>query len=244
MLTRKQHELLRFIQQRLQEDGVPPSFDEMKEALDLRSKSGIHRLITALEERGFIRRMPNRARALEILKLPEQAIPGGVPRGRFNPNVIEGSLGRVRPVTPSSSQPPHHPAAIDEPAAEIVSIPVMGRIAAGTPISAIQTRSSTISLPPDMLGGGEHFALEVRGDSMIEAGINDGDTVIIRKQDTANNGEIIVALIDDEEATLKRLRKRGSSIALEAANPAYETRVLGPDRVRIQGRLVSLFRRY
>ena len=244
MLTRKQHELLRFIQQRLQEDGVPPSFDEMKEALDLRSKSGIHRLITALEERGFIRRMPNRARALEILKLPEQAIPGGVPRGRFNPNVIEGSLGRVRPVTPSSSQPPPHPAANDEPAAEIVSIPVMGRIAAGTPISAIQTRSSTISLPPDMLGGGEHFALEVRGDSMIEAGINDGDTVIIRKQDTANNGEIIVALIDDEEATLKRLRKRGSSIALEAANPAYETRVLGPDRVRIQGRLVSLFRRY
>lgn len=244
MLTRKQHELLRFIQQRLQEDGVPPSFDEMKEALDLRSKSGIHRLITALEERGFIRRMPNRARALEILKLPEQAIPGGVPRGRFNPNVIEGSLGRVRPVTPSSNQPPHHPAANDEPATEIVSIPVMGRIAAGTPISAIQTRSSTISLPPDMLGGGEHFALEVRGDSMIEAGINDGDTVIIRKQDTANNGEIIVALIDDEEATLKRLRKRGSSIALEAANPAYETRVLGPDRVRIQGRLVSLFRRY
>ena len=244
MLTRKQHELLRFIQQRLQEDGVPPSFDEMKEALDLRSKSGIHRLITALEERGFIRRMPNRARALEILKLPEQAIPGGVPRGRFNPNVIEGSLGRVRPVTPSSSQPPHYPAANDEPAPEIVSIPVMGRIAAGTPISAIQTRSSTISLPPDMLGGGEHFALEVRGDSMIEAGINDGDTVIIRKQDTANNGEIIVALIDDEEATLKRLRKRGSSIALEAANPAYETRVLGPDRVRIQGRLVSLFRRY
>ena len=238
MLTRKQHELLRFIQQRLQEDGVPPSFDERKEALDLRSKSGIHRLITALEERGFIRRMPNRARALEILKLPEQAVPNGVPRGRFNPNVIEGSLGRVRPVTN------HQPAANDEPASEIVSIPVMGRIAAGTPISAIQNRSSTISLPPDMLGSGEHFALEVRGDSMIEAGINDGDTVIIRKQDSANNGEIIVALIDDEEATLKRLRKRGSSIALEAANPAYETRVLGPDRVRIQGRLVSLFRRY
>lgn len=238
MLTRKQHELLRFIQHRLQEDGVPPSFDEMKEALDLRSKSGIHRLITALEERGFIRRMPNRARALEIVKLPEQAVPGGVPRGRFNPNVIEGSLGRVRPVSP------HQPAANDEPMAEIVSIPVMGRIAAGTPISAIQNRSATISLPPDMLGQGDHFALEVRGDSMIEAGINDGDTVIIRKQDSANNGEIIVALIDDEEATLKRLRKRGSSIALEAANPAYETRVLGPDRVRIQGRLVSLFRRY
>jgi len=172
------------------------------------------------------------------LKLPEQAVPNGVPRGRFNPNVIEGSLGRVRPVAN------HQPAANDEPASEIVSIPVMGRIAAGTPISAIQNRSSTISLPPDMLGSGEHFALEVRGDSMIEAGINDGDTVIIRKQDSANNGEIIVALIDDEEATLKRLRKRGSSIALEAANPAYETRVLGPDRVRIQGRLVSLFRRY
>ncbi len=235
MLTRKQYELLRFIQDRLREDGVPPSFDEMKEALDLRSKSGIHRLITALEERGFIRRLANRARAIEILKLPEQAVPGGTPRGKFTPNVIEGSLGRVRPLV-STAEPDSRP--------ELVSIPVMGRIAAGTPISAIQSRSSTISLSPEMLGAGEHFALEVRGDSMIEAGINDGDTVVIRRQDNAETGDIVVALIDDEEATLKRLRKRGSSIALEAANPAYETRVLGPDRVRIQGKLVSLLRRY
>ena len=242
MLTRKQHELLRFIQQRLQEDGVPPSFDEMKEALDLRSKSGIHRLIMGLEERGFIRRLPNRARALEIVKLPEQAVVGGVPRGKFSPSVIEGSLGKGRPATPALTRT--HSNDDDDTPAEIISIPVMGRIAAGTPISAIQSRSNTISMPPDMLGSGEHFALEVRGDSMIEAGINDGDTVVIRRQDTANNGDIIVALIDDEEATLKRLRRHGSSIALEAANPAYETRVLGTDRVRIQGRLVSLFRRY
>jgi repressor LexA len=242
MLTRKQHELLRFIQQRLQEDGVPPSFDEMKEALDLRSKSGIHRLIMGLEERGFIRRLPNRARALEIVKLPEQAVVGGVPRGKFSPSVIEGSLGKVRPAAAAPASPHSHND--DDAPAEVISIPVMGRIAAGTPISAIQSRSNTISMPPDMLGSGEHFALEVRGDSMIEAGINDGDTVVIRRQDTANNGDIIVALIDDEEATLKRLRRHGSSIALEAANPAYETRVLGTDRVRIQGRLVSLFRRY
>jgi repressor LexA len=240
MLTRKQHELLRFIQDRLREDGVPPSFDEMKEALDLRSKSGIHRLITALEERGFIRRLANRARAIEIIKLPEQSVAGTAPRGKFNPSVIEGSLGRIRPMAakPRDEEPDN------TNMGEVVAIPVMGRIAAGTPISAIQSRSHTISLPPDMLTPGEHYALEVRGDSMIEAGINDGDTVIIRKQDSANTGDIVVALIDDEEATLKRLRKRGSSIALEAANPAYETRVLGPDRVRIQGRLVSLFRRY
>jgi repressor LexA len=235
MLTRKQHELLRFIHDRLKEDGVPPSFDEMKDALDLRSKSGIHRLIMALEERGFIRRLPNRARALEVLRVPEQSVPSSAPRGRFSPNVIEGNLGRVRPrneLHAGSEQP------------SIVSIPVMGRIAAGTPISAIQSRSHTIGMPPDMLTSGEHFALEVRGDSMVEAGILDGDTVVIRRQDTADTGDIIVALIDEEEATLKRLRRRGSSIALEAANPAYETRVLGPDRVRIQGKLVSLLRKY
>jgi repressor LexA len=231
MLTRKQIELLRFIQDRLATDGVPPSFDEMKDALDLRSKSGIHRLITALEERGFIRRLANRARAIEVIKLPEQALPNHAPRAKFSPSVIEGDLGRVRPSAANDSPP-------------FVSIPVMGRIAAGTPIEAIQSRSHTIGMPPDMLGSGEHYALEVRGDSMIEAGINDGDTVIIKKQDTANTGDIVVALIDDEEATLKRLRRRGSSIALEAANPAYETRVLGPDRVRIQGKLVSLMRRY
>ncbi len=233
MLTRKQHDLFRFIHDRLREDGVPPSFDEMKDALDLRSKSGIHRLIMALEERGFIRRLPNRARAIEIVRMPEQAVPGATPRGKFSPSVIEGTLGRVRPRSPLATEPEQN-----------VSIPVMGRIAAGTPVSAIQSRSHTISLPPDMLGSGEHFALEVRGDSMVEAGILDGDTVVIRRQDGADTGDIIVALIDDEEATLKRLRRRGSSIALEAANPAYETRVLGPDRVRIQGKLVSLLRRY
>lgn len=235
MLTRKQHELLRFIQERLRETGIPPSFDEMKDALDLRSKSGIHRLILALEERGFIRRLANRARAIEVIKLPEMsAQPSG--RSRFNPSIVEGGLGKVRsmPAGPDAGAFTNGP----------VFIPVMGRIAAGTPISAIQNQSHTVALPPDMLGPGEHFALEVRGDSMVEAGILDGDTVIIRKQDTASTGEIIVALVDDEEATLKRLRRKGSSIALEAANPAYETRVLGPDRVKIQGKLVNLLRRY
>lgn len=231
MLTRKQFELLRFIQERLRETGVPPSFDEMKDALDLRSKSGIHRLIMALEERGFIRRLPNRARALEVIKMPEGGGPQA-PRARFSPSVVQGGLAKAKPAAP------------EEDIRSMVAIPVMGRIAAGTPISAIQSRSHNVSMPADMLGGGEHYALEVRGDSMVEAGILDGDTVVIRRQDTANTGDIVVALIDDEEATLKRLRKRGSSIALEAANPAYETRVLGPDRVKIQGRLVNLFRRY
>ena len=236
MLTKKQSELLRFINERLKEDGVPPSFDEMKEALDLRSKSGIHRLIMALEERGFIRRLPNRARALEVLRLPESSTPApGARGGRFSPSVIEGDLGRIR-------QTNTVPIPGDDSGS--VSIPVMGRIAAGTPISAIQTRSHTIGMPADMLGLGDHFALEVRGDSMIDAGILDQDVVIIRKQDTAETGDIVVALIDDEEATLKRLRKRGASLALEAANPAYETRIFGPDRIRIQGRLVSLIRKY
>jgi repressor LexA len=231
MLTRKQHELLRFIHERLREAGVPPSFDEMKDALDLRSKSGIHRLIIALEERGFIRRLPNRARALEVLKMPETASTPG--QRKFSPSVVEGGLGKVKPsLTPADSDPRN------------IAIPVMGRIAAGTPISAIQHRSHTISMPADMLGTGDHYALEVRGDSMVDAGILDGDTVVIRRQDTANTGDIIVALVDDEEATLKRLRKKGSSIALEAANPAYETRLLGPDRVKIQGKLVNLMRRY
>ena len=235
MLTKKQSELLRFINERLKENGVPPSFDEMKEALDLRSKSGIHRLIIALEERGFIRRLPNRARALEVLRLPESSTPSGMARGRrFEPSVIEGTLGRVRPMASQHSD--------DDRA--VVMIPVMGRIAAGTPITALQAKSHTIGLPPDMLPSGEHYALEVRGDSMIEAGIFDADTVVIRRQDTAETGDIVVALIDDEEATLKRLRKRGASIALEAANPAYETRIFGPDRVQIQGKLVSLIRRY
>ena len=234
MLTRKQLELLLFINERLKESGVPPSCDEMKDALDLRSKSGIHRLITALEERGFIRRLPNRARALEVTRLPEAVSPSfGVVRQRgFKPNVIEGRLGKA----PEPRQ--------DEAANDPVSVPVMGRIAAGVPISAIQNHTHTIAVPPEMLASGEHFALEVRGDSMIDAGILDGDTVIVKKQDSANTGEIVVALIDNEEATLKRLRRKGASIALEAANPAYETRIFGPDRVRIQGRLTGLLRRY
>lgn len=238
MLTRKQHELLMFIHERLKESGVPPSFDEMKDALDLRSKSGIHRLITALEERGFIRRLPNRARAMEVVRLPDSMSPGlAAPRGKgFAPSVIEGSLGKTQQPAPARSEP--------EPASGITSIPVMGRIAAGVPIEAIQTHSHTISVPQDMLGRGEHFALEVRGDSMIEAGILDGDTVLIRRTDSAESGDIVVALVDDEEATLKRLRKKGASIALEAANPAYETRIFGPGRVRVQGKLVALFRQY
>jgi repressor LexA len=230
MLTRKQFELLRFINERLKEAGVPPSFDEMKDALDLRSKSGIHRLITALEERGFIRRLPNRARAIEVIKLPDSVGHNGGRRG-FTPSVIEGDLGRVR-------------AGAEEEGGRPISIPVMGRIAAGTPIEAIQTRSHTIQVPPDLLSTGEHFALEVRGDSMIDAGILDGDTVLIRKGDAAETGDIVVALIDDEEATLKRFRRRGASIALEPANSAYEVRILPPNRVRVQGKLVGLFRRY
>jgi len=236
MLTRKQHELLLFIHARLKETGIPPSFDEMKEALDLASKSGIHRLITALEERGFIRRLPNRARALEVLRLPDSIAPGLAAPRKFSPSVIEGGQGRgaSMPRTPASND--------DEPG--IVSIPVMGRIAAGVPIDAIQHRTHSIGVPPDMITGGEHFALEVKGDSMIEAGIFDGDTVIIRQTQTANPGDIVVALVDEEEATLKRFRRKGASIALEAANPAYETRIFGPDRVKVQGRLVGLIRRY
>ncbi|QRE77265.1 transcriptional repressor LexA [Methylobacterium aquaticum] len=247
MLTRKQLDLLRFIQQRMRETGVPPSFDEMKDALDLKSKSGIHRLITALEERGFLRRLPNRARAIEVIRLPDtvtgpaQAAPApGAEVVRFNPSVVEG--GRAHEPKRQAGIPAMATASDEN--GHSVSVPVMGRIAAGTPISAIQSQSRTVAMSPDFLASGEHYALEVRGDSMIEAGILDGDLVVIRRQETANTGDIIVALIDDEEATLKRLRRRGSSIALEAANPAYETRVLGPDRVRIQGRLVSLVRKY
>ncbi len=227
-----------FIHERLKEAGVPPSFDEMKDALDLRSKSGIHRLISALEERGFIRRLPNRARALEVIRLPDSIAPGlANPRARkFEPSVIEGTLGKTPVSKPKAAEPPANN--------DIVSIPVMGRIAAGVPIEAIQTHSHSITVPQDMLAGGEHYALEIRGDSMIEAGILDGDTVLIRKTNSADNGEIVVALVDDEEATLKRIRKKGASIALEAANPAYETRIFGPDRVNIQGKLVGLFRRY
>ncbi|TPW31227.1 transcriptional repressor LexA [Pararhizobium mangrovi] len=238
MLTRKQHELLFFIHERMKESGIPPSFDEMKEALNLASKSGIHRLITALEERGFIRRLPNRARALEVLKLPDMQ-GGASPRRGFSPSVIEGSLGKE---TASSNLPVRRDAAPAAPASN--EVPVMGRIAAGVPISAIQNNTHAISVPAEMLGNGEHYALEVKGDSMIEAGILDGDTVVIRNASTANPGDIVVALVDEEEATLKRFRRKGASIALEAANPAYETRIFGPDRIKIQGRLVGLIRRY
>ena len=237
MLTRKQQELLLFIHERMKESGVPPSFDEMKDALDLASKSGIHRLITALEERGFIRRLPNRARALEVIKLPEAYAGVSQVRRGFSPSVIEGSLGK--PAAPPPAPKPAPPVEIAS-----VAVPVMGRIAAGVPISAIQNNMHDISVPVEMIGSGEHYALEIKGDSMIEAGILDGDTVIIRNGSTASPGDIVVALIDDEEATLKRFRRKGASIALEAANPAYETRIFGPDRVKIQGRLVGLIRRY
>ncbi|PLX38971.1 MAG: repressor LexA [Hyphomicrobiales bacterium] len=233
MLTRKQLDLLMFIHERLKESGVPPSFEEMKEALDLKSKSGIHRLITALEERGFIRRLPHRARALEILKLPDSVgARGGNGGKRFSPSVIEGSLGQNK----SHQQ--------DVAGDMAIAVPVMGRIAAGTPISAIQDHTRNVQVPPEMIGSGDHFALEVRGDSMIEAGIFDGDLAVLRRSDTAHNGDIVVALVDDEEATLKRLRRKGQSVALEAANPDYETRIFGPDRVKVQGCLVGLIRHY
>jgi repressor LexA len=236
MLTQKQKELLLFIHNRMQDEGVPPSFDEMRDALDLKSKSGIHRLITALVERGFIRRLPHRARAIEVIKLPENTISMSAvapepPRRGFQPSVIEGDK---RSAEPQSYYPE----------ARTSSVPLMGRIAAGVPISAIQNHSNDIACPPDMLGSGEHYALEVKGDSMIEAGIHDGDTVILRRCHSAENGDIVVALVEKEEATLKRLRKKGSTIALEAANSAYETRIFRPDQVDIQGRLVGLIRKY
>lgn len=240
MLTKKQIQLLEFIQKRMARDGVPPSFDEMKDALDLRSKSGIHRLVTALEERGFIRRLPHRARALEVVRLPEalshldQAAPAeAAGAAGFAPRVVPG----FRPARPRGAM-----AVADSPAVEL---PLMGRIAAGVPIEAISEVAHHIAVPGTMLTGREHhYALEVTGDSMIDAGINDGDIVVIREQDTADNGDVIVALVDNQEATLKRYRRRGAMIALEAANAAYETRILPEDRVRIQGRLVGLIRSY
>jgi len=226
MLTRKQLELLEFIDKRVKRDGVPPSFDEMKDALDLRSKSGIHRLITALEERGFIRRLAHRARAIEIVKMPENANKG------FVPKVIEGD----RPSRPAGA------IALDGGA---VDLPLMGRIAAGVPIEAISEKSDDVSVPASMLSSkGHHYALEVKGDSMIDAGINDGDVVVIRETSTAENGDIVVALVEGHEATLKRFRRKGATIALEAANPAYETRLFRDDQVKVQGRLVGLIRTY
>ncbi len=229
MLTRKQRDLLAFIHKRVQRDGVPPSFDEMKDALDLRSKSGIHRLITALEERGFIRRLAHRARAIEITRLPEDMSNGA----GFVPDVIHGDRPET---TPSRARPV---------AVDAMELPVMGRIAAGVPIEAISEVSSQVAVPSQMLGhGGEHYALEVRGDSMVDAGINDGDIVVIREQRTADDGAIVVALVEGQEATLKRYRRSNGMIALEAANPAYETRLLREDQVRVQGRLVGLIRTY
>ncbi len=239
MLTPKQKQLLLFINERIEATGVPPSFDEMKEALDLKSKSGIHRLIMALEERGFIRRLPHRARALEVTKMPERRIGFDLERrrGGFMPTVIEGTKR-------SSFDEAPQPVFLRDREDTGVSVPVMGRIAAGVPRSAIEDHSHVLSMPPEFLSQGDHFALEVKGDSMIEAGIQEGDTIILKKTSTAESGEIVVALIDDEEATLKRLRKRGQSIALEPANPAFETRIFGPDRVKIQGKLVALLRRF
>lgn len=241
MLTRKQHDLLLFIHERLKESGIPPSFDEMKDALGLASKSGIHRLITALEERGFIKRLPNRARALEVIRLPDSISPGLASSNtakKFKPSVVQGSLGKKEQKTDNFLAAPM------DAVNQNIDVPVMGRIAAGVPISAIQNPTHTLSVPMDMLGHGEHYALEVKGDSMIEAGILDGDTVLIKRGDIATPGDIVVALVDEEEATLKRFRRKGASIALEAANPAYETRIFGPDRVRVQGKLIGLIRRY
>jgi repressor LexA len=256
MLTKKQYELLMFIHQRIRESGVPPSFDEMKDALDLRSKSGIHRLITALEERGYIRRLEKRARALEIVRLPENTADGVRPAATRNQaqrlSRLEAGPRGARGDSRDHRQDNRIPTDTRQQAGilrrhdgdGVTAIPILGRIAAGTPIEALQNRGTDVSVPGMLLGSGEHYALEVTGDSMINAGILDGDTVIIRKVDSANTGDIVVALVDENEATLKRLRRRGDSIALEAANPAYETRLYGADRVRIQGTLVGLLRRY
>jgi len=239
MLTRKQHELLIYINRRLTDTGVSPSFEEMKDALALRSKSGIHRLISGLEERGFIRRLAHRARALEVVRLPEETAvaprarsAAAAERNRFSPTVIHGDFKSALP------------GAVTTGGSEAVQLPLYGRIAAGTPIEALRDPANQIGIPAGMLGAGEHYALEVAGDSMIDAGILEGDTVLIQRCDTAENGAIVVALIDNNEATLKRLRKRGDTLALEPANKAYETRIFGPDRVRVQGRLVGLLRRY
>jgi repressor LexA len=232
MLTTKQHELLVFIDKHLRQTGCSPSFEEMKEALDLRSKSGIHRLITALEERGFLRRHKHRARALEVVRLSEDLVKPAPEVRQFSPNVIQGDFsGRLAGVRASSD-------------AAAVTLPMYGKIAAGLPIEALNDHVEEVEVPATLLGGGDHFALEVEGDSMIEAGILDGDTVIIRRGETAENGQIIVALVDENEVTLKRLRRRGQSIALEPANVRYETKIFPADRVKIQGKLAALLRKY
>jgi len=225
MLTKKQKNLLLYINKKIRSSGVSPSYEEMKNALNLKSKSGIHRLISALQERGFIKRLAHKARALEVLKLPETASANDI-YNSFSPSVIRGGLD-----SESSKKSPN-------------KIPVLGRIAAGTPIEAIQNEVSRVTIPEELSKNGEHFGLKISGDSMIEAGINDGDTVIVKRTNTANNGQIIVALIDDHEAMLKRIRKKGKVIALESANKRYETKIFGPDRVKVQGVLVSLYRNF
>jgi repressor LexA len=240
MLTKKQLELLTFIHERIRETGIAPSFDEMKDALGLRSKSGIHRLINALDERGFIKRMPHRARAIEVVRLPESFNPPSLGADRANALADDGDAnGSGRVIRPNFRS---HPKAVDS--IPSVAIPVMGRIAAGTPIEALQEQMHEISVPESMLSRGEHYALEVKGDSMINAGILDGDTVIIERSERADNGEIIVALVDDHEATLKRFRRRGDRVALEAANPRFETRIYRPEQITVQGKLIGLWRRY
>ncbi len=227
MLTKKQKNLLLFINKKLRSSGVSPSYEEMKESLNLKSKSGIHRLISALEERGFIKRLAHKARALEVIKLPETASANDI-YNSFSPSVIKGGLDESSNRNNSDEN----------------EIPVLGKIAAGTPVEAIQNEVSRIPLPSNIEKNGEFFGLKVQGDSMIEAGINDGDTVIVRKADTAENGKIVVALIDDHEAMLKRIRRKGKTVALESANRNYETKIFGPDRVKVQGILVSLYRNF
>ena len=226
MLTKKQKNLLLFINKKLRSTGVSPSYEEMKESLNLKSKSGIHRLISALEERGFIKRLAHKARALEVIKLPETASANDI-YNSFSPSIIKGGLD-VENLNNSND----------------TEIPVLGKIAAGTPVEAIQNEVSRIPLPANIEKDGEFFGLKVQGDSMIEAGINDGDTVIVKKADTADNGKIVVALIDDHEAMLKRIRRKGKTVALESANRNYETKIFGPDRVKVQGILVSLYRNF
>jgi repressor LexA len=256
MLTKKQSELLLFINRHLAQHGASPSFDEMKDALNLKSKSGIHRLITGLEERGFIRRLAHRARALEVIRLPETLVGAGASetsrpfaaahepsphstsegtRGGFMPNVIKG---KFKPGLTGAALPANAATGVS------IELPLYGRIAAGAPIEALRDHSSTVEVPPSLIGRGEHYALEIDGDSMIEAGIFDGDVAVIERCETAENGTIVVALVDDNEVTLKRLRRKRDSIALEPANAAYETRIFGPDRVKVQGRLVGLVRKY
>jgi repressor LexA len=246
MLTRKQHELLLFIDEHLRTTGFSPSFEEMKDALQLRSKSGIHRLISALEERGFLRRRHHRARALEVVRLPEDLmarVPVALEAGTAGPAVASGSAA-FSPNVIRGDFTPRLAGVRAAGEAAAVQLPLYGRIAAGLPIEALRDNGMQIEVPVALLGSGEHYALEVAGDSMVDAGILDGDTVIIRRGETAENGQIVVALVDDQEVTLKRLRRRGNSIALEPANKAYETRIIPADRVKVQGRLVALLRRY